>query len=198
MRRGPQISQTAEIELSDADREALQRLAEGADATMAARARIVLAAAEGRSRAEIAREVGVSRPTVTKWLERFADDGVDGLATITEGRGRPPSIPPETVRLILETPDREPPPAGKRRWTVRAMAERAGVSLDTVQRLWRAHGVSGEVPADDALEDPDADDASGSGEPAGTAAQRPLGGAPPRDPRRLGHPVPARPRPHRA
>ena len=42
-------------------------------------ARIVLAVADGAGTSGAAREVGVSRPTVIKWRDRFAADGVAGL-----------------------------------------------------------------------------------------------------------------------
>ena len=42
-----------------------------AEAGLAQRARIVLLAAEGLPNAEIARQVGVSRPTVIGWRDRY-------------------------------------------------------------------------------------------------------------------------------
>ena len=42
---------------------------------MVERARIVLAAAEGRSGARIASELGCSEPTVKKWRRRYESDG---------------------------------------------------------------------------------------------------------------------------
>ena len=46
---------------------------------LALRARIVLAAAGGLSNAQIAEAQRVSRPTVTKWRNRFADKRLAGL-----------------------------------------------------------------------------------------------------------------------
>jgi hypothetical protein len=43
------------------------------------RARIVLAVADGKGTSGTAREVGVSRPTVIKWRDRFAELGLAGL-----------------------------------------------------------------------------------------------------------------------
>lgn len=112
----------------------------GDDEAIARRARIVLGASAGLSNAEVARELGVSRPTVALWRRRFAEGGLEALATIKEGRGRRPSLPPHKTRMILDAAHR-PPPAGMTRWTTRSMAAHAGVSPDTVQRLWRDHGV---------------------------------------------------------
>ena len=44
------------------------------------RARIVLAVADGAGMSGAARQLGVSRPTVIKWRDRFAADGLAGLA----------------------------------------------------------------------------------------------------------------------
>lgn len=43
------------------------------------RARIVLAVADGAGTSSAARMVGVSRPTVIKWRDRFAANGIAGL-----------------------------------------------------------------------------------------------------------------------
>jgi transposase len=57
---------------------------------LALRSRIVLAAAEGVSNVEIVARERVSRPTVTKWRDRFAERRLEGL--LDEPRpGRPPA-----------------------------------------------------------------------------------------------------------
>jgi hypothetical protein len=43
------------------------------------RARIVLSVAEGAGTSAVARRLGVSRPTVIKWRDRFAAKGIAGL-----------------------------------------------------------------------------------------------------------------------
>ena len=52
------------------------------------RSRIVLLLAEGRSTREVARLVGVSRPTVVLWRQRFREGGCDALTRDRPGRGR--------------------------------------------------------------------------------------------------------------
>ena len=61
-----------------------------ADDTAAAaqRARIVLMAAEGVPNAEVARRIGVSRPTVVGWRSRYQERGIAGLADETGRAGR--------------------------------------------------------------------------------------------------------------
>src|SRR4029453_15283400 len=79
--------------LREADRGKLERLtrASSVRAGVAQRARIVLLAAEGMSNTAIAELVGMSRPTVIGWRERYRARGMAGLG---DGKrsGRPPNI----------------------------------------------------------------------------------------------------------
>src|SRR6478752_328654 len=54
--------------------------ASGIRAGLAQRARIVLLAGEGHPNTEIATRVGVSRPTVIHWRDRYAEGGLAALA----------------------------------------------------------------------------------------------------------------------
>jgi transposase len=104
------------------------------------RARIVLRAAAGESNSQIARELGVSRPTVIMWRERFAEGGPTALGETKPGRGRKPSIPTAKVKAIIEATTQTTPP-GQTHWSTRTMAKLQGVSPATVQRIWDAHGL---------------------------------------------------------
>jgi hypothetical protein len=64
------------------------------------RARIVLLAAQGETREEIARLTGFSLPTVTTWCQRFQLLRLAGL-TDKPGRGRKSPLPADTVRRVL-------------------------------------------------------------------------------------------------
>lgn len=76
------------VEIAEEDRLVLQRIvrASSSEVRMVERARIVLSAAEGLAAREIAERVGCSLPTVVKWRQRFARDGVEGCGT-RRGRG---------------------------------------------------------------------------------------------------------------
>ncbi len=74
------------------------------------RAKIVLLAADGLSHVQAAREVGVSRPTVTRWRQRFLQGGLDALTTIAPGRGRPATYTAEQVQRIVEATTQTKPP----------------------------------------------------------------------------------------
>ena len=72
----------------------------------AERAAIVLACAEGAGTSEAARRLGVSRPTVIKWRDRFARHGMAGLDDEPRS-GRPKTI--DDAAIIAATLD--PPPS---------------------------------------------------------------------------------------
>ena len=79
--------------LREGDRQRLADLARlpSVPSGVAKRARIVLLAAEGVPNAQIARTVGVSRPTVIGWRDRYARGGVRALGDEPRS-GRPPEI----------------------------------------------------------------------------------------------------------
>ena len=104
------------------------------------RARIALLAADGLSNVQVAREAGVSRPTVILWRQRFLRGGPDALTTILPGRGRPVTYTAEQVQRIVEATTQTKPP-GATHWSTRSMARAQGISKATVQRIWSAHGL---------------------------------------------------------
>lgn len=73
------------------DRQLMQELA-GAASTpqrVIQRLRIVLGAAEGRPNNQLAKELGISRPTVLLWRRRYLTAGVLGLLKDAPRPGRP-------------------------------------------------------------------------------------------------------------
>jgi len=108
--------------------------------SVVSRATIALLAADGLSNRQIARKVGVSRPTVILWRERFQRGGSAALTEIAPGRGRPVTYGADRVRQIVEATT-QTKPAGATHWSTRTMAEAQGVSKATIQRIWVAHGL---------------------------------------------------------
>ena len=102
------------------------------------RARIILLSAERLSVQDVARHAGVSRPAVWRWQQRYGEEGVDGLL---RDKTRPPGIPPLPLRAVAEVLALtcSEPPGEVTHWTGRAVAERIGISLRSVQRIWEAH-----------------------------------------------------------
>ena len=78
--------------------------ASGIRAGLAQRARIVLLAGEGLLNTEIATRVGVSRPTVIHWRDRYAEGGLGALED-RKRSGRPPRVDEaEVVTATLNSP----------------------------------------------------------------------------------------------
>ncbi len=102
------------------------------------RVRVVLASAGGLPVQRVAASVGVSRPMVWRWQQRFAETGVDGLLRDrTRKPGKPPIAAEKVAQVVAMTCTK--PPGEATHWTGRAMAKAAGLSLRTVQRIWEAH-----------------------------------------------------------
>ena len=100
------------------------------------RARLILLAAQGCSRIEIARLTGFSLPTITCWCQRFQTLRLDGLLD-KPGRGRKTPLPADAVCRVLEQVAQ--PRIGEPRWSCRSMARVAGISSTSVHRLWAAN-----------------------------------------------------------
>jgi transposase len=103
------------------------------------RARIVLVCLDGKERQQVAHELGVSIPTVSKWRARFSQQGMRGL------RDRPRSGTParsgtpfrDRVLALLE----QPPPAGRSHWDGPAIATQLDSSVPAVWRVLRREGI---------------------------------------------------------
>jgi transposase len=130
------------ITVSPSDRRRLQALVRGRNTAQkhAWRAEIVLLSADGLGTVEIMRRTGKSKTCVWRWQERFAEEGYEGLL---RDKTRPSRIPPlgaemaeRVVALTLTDP-----PAEATHWTAATMAKQTGISVSSVQRIWRAHGL---------------------------------------------------------
>ena len=131
----------AEIELTEDERAALEAWARRRMSAqgLAQRSRIVLAAAEGLKNTEIATRLGVTRPMVTKWRNRFAVHRLDGL-TDAPGPGRPCPNPSAPVALLIVR-TLETTPKDATHWSTRSMAAEVGLTQNAVLRIWQAFGL---------------------------------------------------------
>ena len=100
------------------------------------RARVILLASQGCTRAEIARLTGLSLAVITGWCQRFQAQRLDGLVD-KPGRGRKPSLPLEAVQRVIEQVTK--PRIGEPRWSCRSMARAAGISATSVHKIWAAN-----------------------------------------------------------
>ncbi|MGR4867227.1 IS630 family transposase, partial [Caulobacter sp. LARHSG274] len=129
------------VELEEAERAELASLASRRSTAqaLALRARIILACAEGGQNKAIAERMGLDRETVGKWRRRFMAQRLEGL------RDEPRSGTPRTIEdarieaVIVRTLESLPPDATH--WSSRSMAKASGVSISSVQRIWRAFGL---------------------------------------------------------
>ncbi len=126
--------------LREGDRERLQALIRSstAPAGLAQRARIVLLAADGESNTAIAAKVGMSRPTVLAWRERYQAKGLAGLEDEPRS-GRPRQI--DRAKVIATTLAPPPDKYGVTHWSSRLLAARLGIDHATVARAWVEYGV---------------------------------------------------------
>ena len=130
------------LPLSSAQQRQIQQWlsAPGTPQGVALRCRIVLAAAAGQSDVAIAAGLGVSRPTVILWRQRFAGQGLEGLWRIAPGRGRKPTYSAEQVKSLIDA-TLQSKPKGMTHWSCRLMAQQQGLSKSTVSKIWRSHNI---------------------------------------------------------
>ena len=128
------------LELRAGDRPRLEAIIRSPSvaAGLAQRARILLLAADGVSNTEIADKVGVSRPTVLVWRQRYAEEGIDGLV----GRARPGRRPGVAAADVIAATLRPPPRRlGVTHWSSRRLGDELGIGRGTVVRAWHAHAL---------------------------------------------------------
>ena len=96
------------------------------------RCQAILMAARGRSRAHIAEDLQVNPRTVRRWILRFNEGGIEGLAP-DAAPGQPRKISPENAELIRSWVEKGPAKCGLDRanWTFEELA----------QHLWRTKGI---------------------------------------------------------
>jgi transposase len=131
----------APIECSDEVRTELTTLSRSraAEARTVERARIILACLEGKEIQQVAKDMGVSILTVSKWRKRFSKQGLPGL------RDEPRSGKPATydaafrdrVLALLE----QSPPEGLSHWDGPTVAEKLNASVHAVWRVLRKEGI---------------------------------------------------------
>src|ERR1700724_2310545 len=130
------------ITVSRSDRRRLQALVADRNASQKHvwRAEIVLLTADGLGTNEIMRRTAKSKTCVWRWQERFMEEGFEGLL---RDKTRPSRIEPLKAdvaeRVVAMT--LTDPPGETTHWTGAMMAEAIGISVSSVQRIWRAHGL---------------------------------------------------------
>ena len=133
--------QLAPLILSDDERAELTSLTmrRKTAQALALRARIVLTCAEGGQNTEVAAKLGLDRQTVGKWRRRFMEQRVAGLHDEPRS-GAPRTIDDARIEAVIVR-TLESCPENATHWSSRGMAKTSGLSVSTVQRIWRAFGL---------------------------------------------------------
>jgi len=123
------------------DFEALLALANSRSAELrqVERAKIILACSENKQDKQVAADLGVSIPTVSKWRKRFLQKGMAGLQD-AERSGKPvtyDTVFRDKLLALIETN----PPSGLARWDCPILAEQLGATTHAVWRLLRKEGI---------------------------------------------------------
>ena len=130
------------IILSPEERATITRWAHGRSfpLRLVQRAQIILMAAKGIFNHDIAKRLGVSRPTVQLWRERFLALRLPGLEKDAPRPGRFPKISNRKVSAIINATLQQTP-SHATHWSVRLMAKEYGISRATVWRIWKQHNL---------------------------------------------------------
>ena len=103
------------------------------------RARIILACLKGKEIQQVARELRVSVPCVSKWRQRFSLCGLRGLYDRPRP-GKPIQYDTAFRNRVLAQLE-QPPPPGMSRWDGPAVAEKLNASVHAVWRVLRREGI---------------------------------------------------------
>lgn len=128
------------IKLQPAERTQLEKWesSPGTPQQVALHCQIILGVLEGQNKVSIAKQLGVSRPTVQLWRRRVVEQGIGEVWQIAPGRGRKPYYD-QAKRDGIINATLQSKPKGMTHWSCRLMAEAQEVSKNTVNRLWQLH-----------------------------------------------------------
>ena len=130
------------IRLSAADRRTLRAVVANRNSPQKHvwRAKIILLTGQGHGTAEIMRATGKAKTVIWRWQERFREEGPAGLWRDKTRPSRIRPLAPEVAERVIALTLGGPPPAASH-WTGAAMAKASGISVSSVQRIWRTHGL---------------------------------------------------------
>src|SRR5579863_2824733 len=129
------------VEVMASERTELESLAKRRKTAqaLALRARIVLGCASGLHNKDVAAQLGIDPVTVSKWRRRFLSDRLEGLRDEPRS-GTPRTVDDRRIEAVI-TQTLESLPDNATHWSSRGMARASGLSVSTVQRIWRAFGL---------------------------------------------------------
>lgn len=130
------------ITLTDEEQVTLAKWVRGrrTPARLVQRAKIILAAAEGRENKDIAAGLGCTRRTVGTWRTRFVNNRLAGIEHDAPRGGRTPAQRTRFEAEIIRKTTQETPPNATQ-WSTRTLAKALGCDDTLVQRVWRDNGL---------------------------------------------------------
>lgn len=133
----PAVELTVTVE----DRMQLESIArsQSLPAALSRRAQMILRLADGETNSAVARRFRTSRPTVSLWRKRYAEQGIAGLHNDLKP-GRPRSTSEDEIAALINTALTRKPP-GRTHWSQRALADGTGLSKSTVHRYLTLFGL---------------------------------------------------------
>jgi transposase len=103
--------------------------------SVAQRMRILLMLEEGASYRDVTEKLGAPASTISRWRQRFQEEGLLGLATIHPGQPPQKLTPELRARVLAKT--QQAPPDGSTHWSLRKMAAMMKVSKNLIARIWQ-------------------------------------------------------------
>ena len=131
MRRNQAVLALTDEQRSELSRWAASRSLPAGDVF---RARLILALAEGRTYSQIMSSLQTTAPTISRWKQRFEQDGLAGLEP--QHKGSQPRVANAAVQAKIARRTQQKPADSSTHWSCRKMAQALRLSKSTVQRVW--------------------------------------------------------------
>ena len=130
-----------EFRLKKKDKTSLEKIVESQTASKREknRARILLMANDGNTQAKISSELGITVPTIRKWLNKYTEEGLGDL-TDAPRTGRPIIYTKEIKDTIIKKLKEEPPVGPY--WSGTMLAEELGIPLYAVMNILHKENIS--------------------------------------------------------
>jgi transposase len=130
------------VTLTDGEQTTLLKWSRGRStpARLVQRAKIVLAAAEGKRNDAIAADLGCMRQTVGIWRNRFVSGRLGAIQKDAPRGGRKPTRRAAVAAEIVRKTTQEKP-ANATHWSTRSLAKAMNLSDSMVRRVWRDSGL---------------------------------------------------------
>lgn len=132
----------AALALNEGQQSALEALARAGTTPqrVARKCQVILLASQGVPNLAIARQLGLSRPTVIAARAAFARDGVDAVQRRQVRQRSRRVLTPVVEQKILDTTLKTRPPDATQ-WSARTLARHLGLSRMLVQRVWQRYDI---------------------------------------------------------